>query len=207
MIFDYFFSLQAPDVYKNAWDLLKVILDLFFFALFFIIIFLIGLLRLYSMQGSDGVLVPGGFGDRGVQGKILAAKYARENKVPFLGICLGMQIAVIEFARSALGLHDANSTEFDPETSHPCVIFMPEVCSTATVLTVPVELCQLLFRMLKLFAITLFYLTGFKNSHGGNYAFGVKEDLFQSSELQICKVVRFLTISHSCTSISLHDLI
>ncbi|XP_052312469.1 uncharacterized protein LOC7464580 isoform X2 [Populus trichocarpa] len=94
---------EAPDVYKNAWDLLK---------------------------GSDGVLVPGGFGDRGVQGKILAAKYARENKVPFLGICLGMQIAVIEFARSALGLHDANSTEFDPETSHPCVIFMPEGSKT-----------------------------------------------------------------------------
>lgn len=79
------------------------------------------------MQGVDGVLVPGGFGDRGVQGKILAAKYAREKKVPFLGICLGMQIAVIEFARSVLGLHDANSTEFDPETTNPCVIFMPEV--------------------------------------------------------------------------------
>lgn len=79
------------------------------------------------IQGADGVLVPGGFGDRGVQGKILAAKYARENKVPFLGICLGMQIAVIEFARSVLGMCDANSTEFDPETSHPCVVFMPEV--------------------------------------------------------------------------------
>lgn len=80
-----------------------------------------------SFQGADGVLVPGGFGDRGVQGKILAAKYARENKVPFLGICLGMQIAVIEFARSVLGMLDANSTEFDPETTSPCVVFMPEV--------------------------------------------------------------------------------
>lgn len=79
------------------------------------------------MQGADGVLVPGGFGDRGVQGKILAAKYAWENNVPFLGICLGMQIAVIEFAQNVLGLHDANSTEFDPETTNPCVIFMPEV--------------------------------------------------------------------------------
>ncbi|KAJ6322503.1 hypothetical protein OIU77_012360 [Salix suchowensis] len=94
---------EAPDVYKNAWNLLK---------------------------GSDGVVVPGGFGDRGVQGKIIAAKYARENKVPFLGICLGMQIAVIEFAQSILGLHDANSTEFDPQTSHPCVIFMPEGSKT-----------------------------------------------------------------------------
>lgn len=84
----------------------------------------------FQFQGADGVLVPGGFGDRGVQGKILAAKYARENKVPFLGICLGMQIAVIEFARSVLNLHDANSTEFDPDTKNPCVIFMPEVCYT-----------------------------------------------------------------------------
>lgn len=63
-----------------------------------------------------------------MQGKILAAKYARENKVPYLGICLGMQIAVIEYARSVLGMVDANSTEFDPDTTSPCVIFMPEVC-------------------------------------------------------------------------------
>lgn len=82
---------------------------------------------LVSSQGVDGILVPGGFGDRGVEGKILAAKYARENKIPFLGICLGMQVAVIEFARSVLCLHDANSTEFKPETKHPCIIFMPEV--------------------------------------------------------------------------------
>ncbi|KAK7313823.1 hypothetical protein VNO77_39025 [Canavalia gladiata] len=94
---------EDPDAYKAAWDLLK---------------------------GANGILVPGGFGDRGVQGKILAAKYARENSVPFLGICLGMQIAVIEFARSVLGLHDANSTEFDPKTKNPCVIFMPEGSKT-----------------------------------------------------------------------------
>jgi len=81
-----------------------------------------------KFQCADGVLVPGGFGDRGVQGKILAAKYARENKVPYLGICLGMQTAVLEFARSVLGFQDANSTEFDPETKSPFVIFMPEVC-------------------------------------------------------------------------------
>lgn len=81
-----------------------------------------------SLQAADGILVPGGFGDRGVEGKILAAKYARENRVPFLGICLGMQVAVIEYARSVLGLRDANSTEFNPNTKHPCVIFMPEVC-------------------------------------------------------------------------------
>lgn len=62
-----------------------------------------------------------------MEGKILAAKYARENRIPYLGICLGMQISVIEFARSVLGLQDANSTEFDPNTQNPCVIFMPEV--------------------------------------------------------------------------------
>lgn len=85
----------------------------------------------FAFQGADGVLVPGGFGDRGIEGKILAAKYARENNIPYLGICLGMQLAVVEFARSVLGLQDANSTEFDTETkktSNPFVIFMPEVC-------------------------------------------------------------------------------
>ncbi|KAK7360794.1 hypothetical protein VNO77_02809 [Canavalia gladiata] len=94
---------ENPDAYKAAWKLLK---------------------------GADGVLVPGGFGDRGVQGKIIAAKYARENRIPFLGICLGMQIAVIEFARSVLGVQDASSTEFDPHTKSPYVIFMPEGSKT-----------------------------------------------------------------------------
>ncbi|CAG7894079.1 unnamed protein product, partial [Brassica rapa] len=80
------------------------------------------------LKSAECVLVPGGFGDRGVSGMVLAAKYARENKVPYLGICLGMQIAVIEFARSVLGLERANSTEFDAQTPDPVVIFMPEVC-------------------------------------------------------------------------------
>ncbi|CAN1828614.1 CTP synthase [Linum perenne] len=83
-----------------------------------------------SYYGADGVLVPGGFGDRGVQGKILAAKYARESRIPYLGICLGMQTAVIEFARSVLGMQDANSTEFNAQTKNPCVIFMPEGSKT-----------------------------------------------------------------------------
>lgn len=90
------------------------------------------------LQGADGILVPGGFGNRGVQGKILAAKYAREHRIPYLGICLGMQVAVIEFARSVLNLRDANSTEFDPNTKNPCVIFMPEVCIRVSfILTLP----------------------------------------------------------------------
>ncbi|CAN6336751.1 unnamed protein product [Urochloa humidicola] len=94
---------ETPEAYEKAWE---------------------------SLKGADGVLVPGGFGDRGVQGKILAAKYARENNIPYLGICLGMQIAVIEFARSIMKLHGANSTEFDPTTKTPCVMFMPEGSKT-----------------------------------------------------------------------------
>ena len=74
----------------------------------------------------DGILVPGGFGDRGVEGKIEAIKYARENKKPFLGICLGMQNAVIEFARNVLGYEDANSSEINPETEYPVIDLMPE---------------------------------------------------------------------------------
>ncbi|KAG9459577.1 hypothetical protein H6P81_004085 [Aristolochia fimbriata] len=83
-----------------------------------------------NLRSAACVLVPGGFGDRGVKGMILAAKYARENHVPYLGICLGMQISVIEFARSVLGFKKANSTEFDSETPHPVVIFMPEGSKT-----------------------------------------------------------------------------
>ncbi len=91
---------KKPEVYKGAWD---------------------------TLRSVNGVLVPGGFGDRGVEGKILAANYARENKVPYLGICLGMQIMVIEAARNLCNIEDATSTEFDKETSTPVIIFMPEI--------------------------------------------------------------------------------
>ncbi len=74
----------------------------------------------------DGILVPGGFGDRGIEGKIRAIQYARENKVPFFGLCLGMQCAVIEYARNVCGLTKAHSTEFDPLTEHPVIDLMPE---------------------------------------------------------------------------------
>jgi CTP synthase len=74
----------------------------------------------------DGLLVAPGFGHRGVEGKIIAVKYARENKLPFFGICLGMQMAVIEFARNVLGLHGAHSTEMDPATSTPVIDLMEE---------------------------------------------------------------------------------
>ncbi|XP_042444089.1 CTP synthase 2-like [Zingiber officinale] len=93
---------------------------------------MLGLKTSPSLLGldDDGIQVPGGFGDRGVEGKILAAKYAHEKKVPYLGTCLGMQIAVIEFARSVMNLKEANIMEFDPDTSTPVVIFMPEVSKT-----------------------------------------------------------------------------
>ncbi|MBS71466.1 MAG: CTP synthetase [Thermoplasmata archaeon] len=89
----------SPDKYSQAWN---------------------------DIKSADGVLVPGGFGNRGIEGKILAANYARENGVPYLGVCLGLQVAVIEYARNVLGLAGANSTEFDEDTPHPTVIFMPE---------------------------------------------------------------------------------
>jgi CTP synthase len=78
------------------------------------------------LQGVAGILVPGGFGERGVEGKIKAAKFARESRTPFLGLCLGMQVASIEFARNACGLENANSTEFDPDTAYPVISMMEE---------------------------------------------------------------------------------
>ncbi|MDC1419721.1 CTP synthase (glutamine hydrolyzing) [Euryarchaeota archaeon] len=82
------------------------------------------------LKEADGILVPGGFGSRGIEGKILAAKYARENKVPYLGVCLGLQIATIEFCRNVLGIKNANSTEFVEDSENPVIIFMPEISKT-----------------------------------------------------------------------------
>jgi len=78
------------------------------------------------LAGAAGILVPGGFGHRGIEGKILAARFARRERVPYLGLCLGLQCAVIEFAREVLGTPDANSTEFDMFTEHPVIDFMPD---------------------------------------------------------------------------------
>ena len=78
------------------------------------------------LEGVDGILIPGGFGHRGTEGKIQAVKYARENKIPFLGICLGMQMAIVEFARNVAGFKDANSAELNPDTMHPVIYLMPE---------------------------------------------------------------------------------
>lgn len=78
------------------------------------------------LEGMDAILVPGGFGSRGIEGKIRAVQYARENRIPYLGICLGMQLAVIEFARHVAGLEGANSTEFYPDTPHPVIALITE---------------------------------------------------------------------------------
>jgi CTP synthase len=78
------------------------------------------------LKGADGIIVPGGFGDRGIEGMILAAKYARTKKVPYFGICLGMQIEVIEYARDVLGFEGANSTEMNKNTKYPVIDLMPD---------------------------------------------------------------------------------
>jgi CTP synthase len=79
-----------------------------------------------QLKQFDAILVPGGFGKRGVEGKIVAAQFARENGIPYLGICLGMQVATIEYARHKAGLTDANSTEFEPNTPHPVIALIDE---------------------------------------------------------------------------------
>jgi hypothetical protein len=83
-----------------------------------------------AVCSAKGIIVPGGFGHRGTEGMIAAVKWAREKKVPFLGICLGFQIAVIEWARNVCGLEDAHSAELAPETPHPVIVFMPEISKT-----------------------------------------------------------------------------
>jgi CTP synthase len=80
----------------------------------------------HILEGLDAILVPGGFGERGIEGKIAAAKYARENLIPYLGICLGMQVALIEYARNVAGMENANSTEFDPDTPFPVIGLITE---------------------------------------------------------------------------------
>ena len=98
------------------------------------------------LKDLGGILVPGGFGERGIEGKIMAAKYARENNVPYLGLCLGMQIATIEFARNVLKLDKAHSTEFDPATPHPVIALLDEqkkVTKKGGTMRLGAQACQL----------------------------------------------------------------
>ncbi|MEW6157079.1 MAG: CTP synthase [Verrucomicrobiota bacterium] len=98
------------------------------------------------LKALGGILVPGGFGERGIEGKIRAAQYARENKLPYLGLCLGMQIATIEFARNVLKLEGAHSTEFDPNTAHPVIAMLDEqtrVTKKGGTMRLGAQACQL----------------------------------------------------------------
>ena len=83
-------------------------------------------LKKIALSDMDGIVVPGGFGDRGIEGKIATVKYARENGIPYLGICLGMQVAIIEAARNLAELDGAQSTEFDKKTKHPVIALITE---------------------------------------------------------------------------------
>jgi CTP synthase len=99
-----------------------------------------------EIHAADGILVPGGFDSRGIEGKIAAAKYARENKVPYFGLCLGMQIMAIEFARNVLGYSEANSTEFDPASPYPVIDLMPDqrgIAEKGATMRLGVYPCQL----------------------------------------------------------------
>jgi CTP synthase len=98
------------------------------------------------LRGLGGIVVPGGFGERGIEGKILAAQYARENKIPYLGLCLGMQIATIEFARNVLKLSKAHSTEFDLNTPNPVIAMLDEqkrVTKKGGTMRLGAQACQL----------------------------------------------------------------
>lgn len=79
-----------------------------------------------KLSGASGILVPGGFGDRGIEGMLHSIRYARENKIPYLGLCLGMQLSIVEFARNVIGYNDAHSIELDPSTTHPVIALMPD---------------------------------------------------------------------------------
>ena len=132
------------------------------------------------LKGLGGVLVPGGFGERGIEGKVLAAKYARERKVPYLGLCLGMQIATIEFARHVLKLEKAHSTEFDPATPHPVIALLDEqrkVSKKGGTMRLGAQPCQLVMgtRAQRLYGAFLIH-----ERHRHRYEFNnVYRDLFE----------------------------
>jgi len=123
------------------------------------------------LTGLGGILVPGGFGERGVEGKIQAAQFARENKIPYLGLCLGMQIATIEFARNVLKLNKAHSTEFDPATPNPVIAMLDDqkrVTKKGGTMRLGAQPCQLL---VKSKAATLYGSFVIQERHRHRYEF------------------------------------
>ena len=115
---------ELKDAYKSIWEALNTAGSLTKLPLKCVILMSKTTGIEDELAAVDGIFVPGGFGDRGIEGKINAVKFARENKVPFFGICLGMQCSVIEYARNVCGWKDANSTEFNPKTKHPVIAMM-----------------------------------------------------------------------------------
>jgi len=123
---------------------------------------------------ADGVLVPGGFGDRGVEGKISAAKYCRENKKPYLGICLGMQLAAVEVARNVLGLANANSEEFNPNAQHLVAVNMPEISTTHLGGTMRLGLRKTVIRSEDCLSYWLYGSLGIEERHRHRYEINPK---------------------------------
>eukprot|EP00899_Mesostigma_viride_P026526 jgi/Mesvir1/7058/Mv09174-RA.1 len=146
---------ENPKAYESAWAALKTV---------------------------DGVLVPGGFGDRGVQGKILAANFARTHKVPYFGICLGMQLAVVEYARNVMNMPTANSTEFDANTVAPVVVFMPEISKTHMGGTMRLGARTTILQTTDCLAAKLYHATGTRISERHRHRYEVNPELVKQLE-------------------------
>ncbi len=140
-----------------------------------------------QLAGCDGIIVPGGFGDRGIEGMIATARFCRENNVPYLGICLGMQIAVIEFARNICGLSDANSREFDSQSKHKVIDFLPEQSETVdkgATLRLGAYPCHILSgtRLHQIYAVD-----DIQERHRHRYEFNNEyRELFSKAGLRLC---------------------
>lgn len=137
------------------------------------------------LGGAAGIIVPGGFGDRGTEGMIYTARYARENKVPYFGICLGMQIAVIEFARNVLGLADAHSSELNPSTEHPVIDLMPDQQGVKLGGTLRLGVCRCLITEGSL-AEKAYKLHDIQERHRHRYEFNnLYRDQFENSPMRL----------------------
>jgi CTP synthase len=137
------------------------------------------------LGSAAGIIVPGGFGDRGTEGMILSAKFAREKGVPYFGICLGMQIAVIEFARNVLGFADAHSTELNPATGHPVIDLMPDQQGVQLGGTLRLGVCRCLIAEGSL-AEKAYKLHDIQERHRHRYEFNnLYRDQFEASSMRL----------------------
>ncbi|MBI3333026.1 MAG: CTP synthase, partial [Candidatus Omnitrophica bacterium] len=155
------------------------------------------------LKNAHGILVPGGFGNRGIEGKIKAIQFAREQGIPYLGICLGMQCAVIEFARHALGLKQANSTEFDPHTPHPVISLLAQqrkIKQLGGTMRLGAQTCQLKKGTL---ARSIYQLSRVQERHRHRYEFNsayqetfAKAGMMVSGYLPGKRLVEIVELSH-----------